>query len=155
MLPNQSKKKTFTRLRKPWISAAIMVSLNRKHELFRQYKNSLVTFNHYNSFKNNFTLLLCHARNNYFQRKFTEFSNNSRDTWKTLNSLIRCKNTSKVVILNHNGFTGSDPTVIAEVLNNYFSNIASNLITIFLTQIYLDWISQEHLWKIHFSASPW
>ena len=104
-----------------------MVSLNRKHELFRQYKNGIVTFDHYNSFKNNFTTTLCHARNNYFQRIFTECSNNSRDTWKTLNSLIRNKNTSKDVILNHNGSTVSDPSAIAEVFNNYFSNIASNL----------------------------
>ena len=60
-------------------------------------------------------------------RKFTECSNNSRDTWKTLNSLIRYKNASKDVILNHGGSTVSDPSAIAEVFNNYFSNVASNL----------------------------
>ena len=54
-------------------------------------------------------------------------SNNSRNTWKTLNSLIRYKNTSKDVILNHDGSTVSDPPDIAEVFNNYFSNVASNL----------------------------
>ena len=89
--------------------------------------NGIVTFDHYNYFKNNFTTTLCHARNNYFQRKFREWSNNSNDTWKTLNSLIRYKNTSKDVILNHNGSTVSDPPAIAEVFNNYFSNVASNL----------------------------
>ena len=105
-----------------------MVSLNRKHKLFRQYKNGIGTLDHYNSLKNNFTATLRHARNNYFQRKFTECSNNSRDTWKTLiNSLIRYKNNSMVVILNHNGSTVSDPSAIAEVINNYFSNVSSNL----------------------------
>ena len=104
-----------------------MVSLNHKHELFRQYKNGIVSFDHYNSFKYNFTTTLRHAINNYFQRKFTECSNNSRDTWKTLNSLIRYKNTSKDVILNHDGSTVSNPSAIEEVFNNYFSNVASNL----------------------------
>ena len=52
---------------------------------------------------NNFTTALRLAKNNYFQRKFTECSNNSRDTWKTLNSLILCKNRSKDITLNHNG----------------------------------------------------
>ena len=104
-----------------------MVSLNPKHELFRQYKNGIVSSDHYNSFKNNFTTTLRHARNNYFQRKFTECSNNSRDTWKTLNSLIRYKNTSKYVIINHGGSTVSDRSAIAEVFNNYFSNVAFNL----------------------------
>ena len=97
-----------------------------KHELFRQYKNGIVTFDHYNSFKSNFTTTLRHARNNYFQRKFTKCSNNSRDTWKTLNSLIRY-GCSKDVILNHNGSTVSDPSAIAKVFNNYISNVASNL----------------------------
>ena len=43
-----------------------------------------------------------------------------------LYSLIRCKNTSRDVTLNHNGSSISDPSVIAEVFNNYFANIASN-----------------------------
>ena len=49
------------------------------------------------------------------------------DTWKTLNSLIRYKNTSKDIILNHNGSTVSDPSAIADGYNNYFSKVASNL----------------------------
>ena len=49
--PIKDKEITFTRRPKPWISDAIMVSLNRKHELFRQYKNGIVTFDHYNSLK--------------------------------------------------------------------------------------------------------
>ena len=125
--PIKEREISFTRLHKPWISDAIMVSLNPKHKLFRQYKNGIVTFDHYNSFKNNFTTTLCHARNNYFQKKFTECSNNSRDTWKTLNSLIRYKNTNMDIILNHNGFTVSDSSSIAEVFNNNFSTVASNL----------------------------
>ena len=34
---------------------------------------------------------------------------------------------SKDVILNHNGSTVSDLSAFAEVFNNYFSNVASNL----------------------------
>ena len=119
-------------------------------------KNGIVSFDHNNS---NFTTTLRHAKNNYFQRKFTECSNNSRDTWKTLNRLIRYKNTSKDVILNHGGSTQStvsNPSAIAEVFNNYifFKTLPPILIPIFLIQIYLHWISWEHLWKIHFFALP-
>ena len=113
--PIKEKEISFARLRKPWISDAIMTSLNCKHELFRQYKNGTVTFDHYNSFKNNFTATLRHAKNSYFQRKFTECSNNSRDKWKTLNCLIRCRKTSKDVTLNHNGSSISDLSAIAEL----------------------------------------
>ena len=61
------KKKNFARLRKQWISDAIMISLNDKHELFREYKNGIVTFDHYNLFKNNFITTLRLAKNNYFR----------------------------------------------------------------------------------------
>ena len=64
MLPIKEKEICFIRLLKPWISDSIMVLLNRKQKLFRQYKNGIVTFDHYNSFKNNFTTTLHHANNN-------------------------------------------------------------------------------------------
>ena len=104
-----------------------MVSLNRKHEIFWQYKNDIVSFDHYNSFKNNFTTTLHHARNNYFQRNSRSARIIQGTPGKSLNSLIRYKNTSKDAILNHDGSTVSDPSAIAEVFDNYFSNIGSNL----------------------------
>ena len=58
---------------------------------------------------------------------FTDYSNNSTDTWQTLNSFNLCKNTSKDVILNHNGSTVSEASGIAEVFKKYFSNVAFNL----------------------------
>ena len=94
--PIKEKEISFARLRMPCISDAIMISLNRKHELFRQYKNGTVTLDHYNSFKNNFTTTLRLAKNSYFPRRFTECSNNSRDTWNTLNCLIRCRKRVKM-----------------------------------------------------------
>ena len=60
------------------------------------------------------------------QRKFTECSNNLRDLedFKQFNSIL---DNSKDIILNHNGTAVSDPSAVAEVFNNYFSNVASNL----------------------------
>ena len=86
-------------------------------------------------------LLYVFAKNSYFQRKFTECSNNSRDTWKTLNCLIRCKKTSKDVTLNHNCSSISDPSANAELFNNYFPTLTRILIAIFLIQILLHCIS--------------
>ena len=77
--PIKRKEISFAKLPKPWIIDVIMIYLNRKHELFRQYKTGNVTSDHYNSFKNNFTTAQRLANNSYFQRKFSEWSNNSRD----------------------------------------------------------------------------
>ena len=102
------------------ISDAIMISLNRKHELFRLYDNGIVTFDNYNYFQH-----ISISREN--SQSALKIHSLPKDTWKTLNSLIRCKNMSKDVTPNHNGSSISDLSVIAEVFNNYFSNIASNL----------------------------
>ena len=50
----------------------------------------------------------------------------TRCTRLMIRCLIRCKKTSKDVTLNHNGSSISDPSAIAEIFNNYFSNLASN-----------------------------
>ena len=102
-----------------------------KKELFRQYKNGIVTFDLYNYFTNNFAATLRRARNDNLQRKVTECSMNSRDTWNSLNGLIRCNSQ----IVNHNLSSVSDPSVIAEVFKNYFSNAVTNLVSNILIQI--------------------
>ena len=86
--PFKEKEISFARLRKPWISDTIMISLNRKHELFRQYKTGIVAFGHYNSIKDNFTTTPRLAKYSNFQRKFAECSNNSRDTCTEKNFLV-------------------------------------------------------------------
>ena len=86
--------------RKPWISDAIMVSLNRKHELFRVYiRMSLLP------------LIIIILLKTISQLLYVMWD---------LNSLFRCKNTSKSEYQQV-----SDPLVIAEVFNNYFSKVAS------------------------------
>ena len=141
----------FPRLCKPWISDAIIIS-----NYFVSIRMALLPLIVIIVLKTIKQLLYysTHARTNYFQRKFTECSNNSSDTWKTLNSLIRCKKTSKDVILNQNGSSVSDLTVIAKVFNNFFERCLQSLIAIFLTKIYLHSISWEHLWKMNFSSLP-
>ena len=44
-----------------------------------------------------------------------------------IKQLIRYKNNSKDILLNHNGTTVSDLSAIGDVFNNYCSNVASNL----------------------------
>ena len=42
------------------INDVIMISLNRKHKLIQQYKDEIVTFDHYNSFKRTaYVMALC------------------------------------------------------------------------------------------------
>ena len=86
--PIKEKEISFARLRKTWISDAIMISLNRKHELFRQYKNGIVTFDHYNSFENNFTTTILFSKNSYFQRKLiTLITQGTRGRFKLFDSV--------------------------------------------------------------------
>ena len=102
---------------------------------------------------NNFTTTLRVLLKITISRENSQSANISGYTWKTLNSLIRCKNTSKDVTLNHNGSSISHPSVIAEVFNNHFSNIASNLDRNIphLNISLLNFL--EHPWKMYFLPS--
>ena len=84
--------------------------------------NGIATLDDFNSFKNNFTTNLRLVKNYNFKRKFTDCSNNSRDTGKSLNSLMAPSKPPKQQWL-----LGQWPSIIAEVFNNCFSNVTSNL----------------------------
>ena len=62
----------------------IMISLNRKRELFRLYKNEIITFEHHNSFKNISPLL-------YVLQKIAISRENSQSALITEGTLGRLK----------------------------------------------------------------
>ena len=77
---------------------------NYKLKLFKQYKFGNINFDVYNSYKNN----LCHkfknANKTYYYKKFENCKNDSRKTWKTINSILsnKRKSESHIILTNDN-----------------------------------------------------
>ena len=65
----------------------------------------------------------------YFQKFFLENAKNVKNTWKGIKSIININSKSKVQptsLLVKNELI-SDPKIVADSFNNYFSQIASEL----------------------------
>ena len=64
---------------------------NYKHRLFKQYKSGNINFDVYNSYKNNLGHEIKNAKKTYFCKKFENCKNDSKKTWKTINSILSNK----------------------------------------------------------------
>jgi len=126
--PLRSKRVSYNRHMKPWITGELIACIRRKHALFREYKRRLVSFEYYNYFKNHVTNLIRQAKRRYFTTKFKSQLGNAAGTWKYINSFLRRKTKKSVPAeLISDGVLVSDPAVIANEFSEYFSNIAQNL----------------------------
>jgi len=116
------------RIMKPWITNSLIDCIDRKHNLFRRYKRGLVNFDVYNSYKNIVTSLLRKVKTNYYYKRFSCGNRNSRDIWRGINRLSGnavSKGAVDVVVVD--GVSVSDPLMIADHFNRYFSDVGLNL----------------------------
>jgi len=126
--PVRTKRVSFNRLLKPWFNADLMRCINRKHSLFREYKQGLISFHAYNTFKNITTSLIRRTKFKYYITKFNSMKGNSAGTWKLFNSLSgRQKSKTEVSQLHYRDQTVTDPQSIADAFNDFFSSIGRNL----------------------------
>ena len=117
---------------KPWISPAILCSINKKTKLYQKYqhKRSLVNENKYKKYRNVLTNVLRDAKRLYFERKFAESKNDGKKTWALLNEILNRKTDHDDKIPDtlkgdeEEVYGGND---IPNVFNDYFSSIGVQL----------------------------
>ena len=118
---------------KPWISPALLCSINKKNNLYRKLlrKPNKENNENYKQFRNILTRLLRDAKKRYYELTFEENRNDSRKTWNTLNEIIskRKKQTNDLP----SSFTDScggrilEGPEVAQGFNDFFSTIGSQL----------------------------
>jgi len=126
--PIRSKRISYKRFSKPWITDHLKVFINRKHSLYKQYRRGFVTFQVYNNYKNQVTHMLRREKENFFINKFNAKMQDVGETWKIINSLIKNKRNlhPDIEIVSDHGIVKNNVDV-ANHFNNYFVNVAANL----------------------------
>ena len=85
---------------KPWISSALWNSINRKHQLFKQYRAGSIPFIDYNNFKNTLTNALRVAKRDFYINRFNTAKGKIKDTWRLIDQFIRGnKNASNISLI--------------------------------------------------------
>ena len=124
------KEKKFTA--KPWISDCIQISIDNKNNLYQylQKHDNAELKRKYNKMKKTLKKTLIAAETNYYEHRFELCQNNTRKIWGLINEVTcrkkRDKNTIQTLKIA-NGLTTSDPKIIANTLNKYFSNIGTHM----------------------------
>ena len=107
----------------------------RRDKLYKKYikaKGNVIKDDYHKRYKElrNQILTLCRqSKNLYYQKYFTENTKDIKSTWKGIKSIININSRSKITptSLIVDNKVNTDPIVIANKFNHYFSSIASNL----------------------------
>ena len=118
--------------RMPWMTPAIMSSVDHKNELFRKklHQPSVANITKYNKYRNLLTTIIRRAKKNYYDNEFAKNAGNSKETWKTLQSLIKSKQSrddGPKNIKDRNDHLVSADSDIAESFNEFFTEIGNKL----------------------------
>ena len=132
-LPIQSRKHVKRqRSKKPWVSAELLKLIEKKNFCYKNYINSpheRHKFEKYKKLRNDVTAKLRRAKRHYYFQKFDVIKNNSKDTWKLINTVLgkQKKTLNKNQSFSHKNTVITNPIEISERFNEYFVKIGSNI----------------------------
>ena len=120
--------------RDPWITFAILKSVNNKNRLYKKLKKTNINSENYeirkhefNAYKNTLRRLINQAKKLYFSSQFIKQRGNGRKTWQTIdNALHRKPHKSSPDGVLINGDMCSDKKNMANAFNEYFATICTN-----------------------------
>ena len=127
--PKITKTLTSKRLQKPWLTQSIINSIKHKFYLYKQCKLGIIPYHYYKEYRNYLNSLIKEVKSNFYQRKFTNFRNNTKKVWEIIKEIENSKGKLKISpqTVCHNSTEYSNPQEIANAFNTYFSQIAPKL----------------------------
>ena len=118
---------------KPWISGKIQKMMRIRDNLLRKIRknNSQSLADLYKKFRNRVSESLRESKASYFYNYFQKDSNNMKQLWSGIKSVISIRKSSNVNVISKlkdsNGNVTSDPAVIANIFNKYFVNVSHDI----------------------------
>ena len=118
-------------INKPWISRGILKSIKTKQKMYLSHfvKGNMEHKQFYKKFANKLTKVKFAAKELYYQDKLETSKNNASEVWRIIKSLLSSSrsNTSLPHKLRRNNTFTTNPTLIANSFNDYFSGIGKTL----------------------------
>ena len=110
---------------KPWINGKIQKMMRIRDRLLKKLRKnndqSLVDL--YKNFRNRVSVSLRESKASYFYDYFQRNSNNMKQLWSGIKSVISIRKSSNLNVINKlkdpNGNIASDPTVTANIFNKF------------------------------------
>lgn len=116
---------------KPWITPAIKKSISIKNNLYKKYLNTKSEYYHckFKTYRNKINHLLKLSKRSYYNNYFLVNTNNPKKIWNGIKEIVHFKETSshKVFKIKENNKEITDPKLIANAFNKYFTSVGSTL----------------------------
>ena len=117
---------------KKWITTGIRVSIKHKNRLYKKYLSKATDKNKsaYLIYKNKLADCLKNAKNQYYDKIFSDKTNSVNMMWKHLGSILnpnKSKKQQRIPKLIVNGKEIANDQDIADTMNNYFCTIGPSL----------------------------
>ena len=116
---------------KPWISHAILVSINVKNALYKAFLQRRTLESHavFKTYKNRLINIIRASKKNYYQQRISSYNGDSKKTWQTLKEIMSCQKSKTCVIqsLKVENQILSNQTDISNGLNDFFTSVGSNI----------------------------
>ena len=115
---------------KPWIDHEVKREIKLKNSYYKLLRMGRIERAVFNRIRNRVTNLIRDKRKAYFANKFERVRNDARRTWTLINDTIKpCSNRKRGDIreLLIDGSSVSNPTLIANKLNDHFSTVGRNV----------------------------
>ena len=113
------------------MTTGLIKSIKYKHRLYTKYINKPTEQNKhkYTTYRNKLTTLLKEAKSKYYKDKFDHAKHDVKKTWKIIKLILNNNTGSRKsdTKLNHEGRQVNDPHEVADIFNNYFTNIGPSL----------------------------
>ena len=118
---------------KPWINRKIQKMMRIRDKLLKRLQNSNDPSlrDLYKKFRNRVANSLKASKASYFYDYFQKNSNNMKQLWSGIKSVIDVRKSSNINVISKlkdsNGNTTSDPAVIANIFNKFFVNVSHDI----------------------------
>ena len=115
----------------PWMTTGLLKSSRKKEKLYMKYIKNPTNENKqiFTIYRNKFKTLRIKAEKSYYENEFMNCSNDLRKTWRVIRSLINLNKSEKQVdSLTIAGINITDPDILAEKFNGYFTGLAQSLV---------------------------
>lgn len=119
---------------KPWIDSDLRNKIKKRSNFYVLLKLGKMSHHEYNRYRNFVTKQIRDKKSAFFERKFSQFGQNMRQTWKLINSLIRNTNmnsNSNISLTDDSGNTISNPIEVANKFNHHFASVGQRIFNSF------------------------
>ena len=118
-------------IRKPWITKGILKSITYSKKLYRKIlrkDSNTIEYKNYVNYQKSLKRIKRIAKIQYFQSQCNEYRNNTSKLWKIINIIAGKTNDKSSLIekIKTDNIMNYNPTVIANSLGKYFSEVGAN-----------------------------